>query len=73
VRKTGRTFPKDPFEQFRRVMSAVLASPTAERVRHYGRALGLPVVKGALIILATVFGNNSRQNFGYLFLNSAVH
>jgi pyruvate,orthophosphate dikinase len=31
VRKTGRPFPQDPFEQLRRVMSAVLASPTADR------------------------------------------
>jgi pyruvate,orthophosphate dikinase len=64
VRKTGRPFPQDPFEQLRRTMSAVFVSSTTDKVTQYCKALNLPAIKGALIVQAMVFGNNSKQSFG---------
>jgi pyruvate,orthophosphate dikinase len=64
VRKTGRPFPQDPFEQLRRIMAAVFASTQTERVSQYRKALNIGPITGSLIIQPMVFGNNSFESFG---------
>jgi pyruvate,orthophosphate dikinase len=63
VRKTGRPFPQDPFEQLRRVITAVFAAQTTERVKLFKKVLQVPQkTVGSAIVQAMVYGNNGPKS-----------
>ena len=69
VRKTGRAFPQDPFEQLRRVMCAAFASVTSERANTFRKLLRVGDVTGSLIVSPMVFGNNGIGSMAVVSLS----
>jgi pyruvate,orthophosphate dikinase len=68
VRKTGRPFPQDPFEQLRRIIAAVFSAQTTERVKLFKKTMtisGPPI--GSAIVQAMVFGNNGPDSAAAVF------
>ena len=69
VRKTGRAFPQDPFEQLRRVMIAVFASVNSERAKTFRNLLNIGDVTGSLSVTPMVFGNNGIGSMAVVALS----
>ena len=69
VRKTGRAFPQDPFEQLRKVMCAAFASVTSERAKTYRKLLNIGDVTGSLTVSPMVFGNNGIGSMAIVSLS----
>ena len=69
VRKTGRAFPQDPFEQLRRVMIAVFTSVNSDRAKTFRKLLNVGDVTGSLSVTPMVYGNNGIGSMAIVALS----
>ena len=60
MRRTGKPFPQDPFEQLRKIICAVFASQNLERVKLFKKSNLMNIDNAAsLMIMPMIFGNRS--------------
>jgi pyruvate,orthophosphate dikinase len=67
VRKTGRPFPQEPFDQLRRVLGALFTFQCTNKVTLFKQSLHLSSsTSGAVIVQPMVYGNNGRNSLSLL-------